>query len=96
MGCARPPRPSFRAVSSCLRIPGRERLPDSLLWLGCGSQTARTAIERFNEGGLDEGRAERRHQMPHRSLRGFGKAMSLWTLDLAAEMSFEQGLPNSG
>lgn len=41
---------------------------------------------------FDEERVERLRQMPHRSPRGFGKAMSLWTLDLAAETSFEHGI----
>ena len=78
--------------------------------LGCDSQTARTAIKRFNEGGLqealrkrssrpkkiratfDEGRSERLREMLHRSPREFGKPTSLWTLELAAEVSFEEGL----
>jgi transposase len=78
--------------------------------LGCDSQTARTAIERFNEGGLrealrkrssrpnkiraafDGGRAERLREMLHRSPRDFSKDTSLWTLALAAEASFEEGI----
>jgi transposase len=78
--------------------------------LGCDSQTARTAIKRFNEGGLqealrkrssrpkktraafDEGGAERLREMLHRSPREFGKPTSLWTLALAAQASFEEGI----
>ena len=78
--------------------------------LGCDPQTARTAIKRFNEGGIEEalrkrssrpkrvhaafeeGRAERLGEMLHRSPREFGKDTSLWTLDLAAEVSFEEGI----
>src|SRR5215213_8254180 len=78
--------------------------------LGCNPQTARNAIHRFNEGGLEEAfrkgssrpntihrafdseRAERLREMLHRSPRDFGKPSSLWTLDLAAEASFEEGL----
>ena len=78
--------------------------------LGCDSQTARTAIKRFNEGGLqealrkrssrpntiraafEEGRAEHLREMLHRSPREFGKPTSLWTLALAAQVSFEQGI----
>jgi transposase len=80
--------------------------------LGCDPQTARTAVKRFNEGGLQEalrkrssrpkniraafddgGRdAEALREMLHRSPRDFGKPTSLWTLDLAAEVSFEKGL----
>ncbi len=78
--------------------------------LGCDSQTARTAIRRFNEGGIEEAlykrssrpkkirvafdgeRAERLREMLHRSPREFGKDTSLWTLALAAEVSFEEGI----
>jgi transposase len=37
-------------------------------------------------------RAERLRDLLHRSPRDFGKERSLWTLDLAAQVSFEQGL----
>jgi transposase len=37
-------------------------------------------------------RAERLREMLHRSPREFGKSTSLWTLELAAEVSFEEGL----
>jgi transposase len=78
--------------------------------LGCDSQTVRTAIRRFNEGGIREAlykrtsrpkkiraafdgeRAERLREMLHRSPREFGKDTSLWTLALAAEVSFEEGI----
>lgn len=78
--------------------------------LGCNPQTARNAIHRFDEGGLEEAfgkgssrphtihaafdseEAERLREMLHRSPRDFGKPTSLWTLDLAAEVSFEEGL----
>jgi transposase len=78
--------------------------------LGCNPQTARNAIHRFNDGGLQEAfrkgssrpntihrafdseRAERLREILHRSPRDFGKKTSLWTLELAAEASFEEGL----
>ncbi len=41
---------------------------------------------------FDEEQAERLRQMLHRSPRLFGKESSLWTLEMAAEVSFEQGL----
>ena len=37
-------------------------------------------------------RAEQLRAMLHRSPRAFGQGTSLWTLDLAAEVSFAQGL----
>src|SRR5215213_2407899 len=78
--------------------------------LGCNPQTARNAIHKFNEGGLQEALsrgsnrphtvnrsfdaegAEALRQMLHRSPREFGKDSSLWTMEMAAEVSFEEGL----
>jgi hypothetical protein len=36
--------------------------------------------------------AEALRQMLHRSPREFGKDSSLWTMEMAAEVSFEEGL----
>ena len=41
---------------------------------------------------FDGGRAERLREMLHRSPRDFGRPTSLWTLGLAAEVSFEEGI----
>jgi transposase len=41
---------------------------------------------------FDAVRAERLQELLHRSPREFGKPTSLWTLELAAVVSFEQGL----
>ncbi len=41
---------------------------------------------------FDEEGAEALRQMLHRSPREFSKDSSLWTMDMAAEVSFEQGL----
>jgi transposase len=78
--------------------------------LGCNPQTARNAIHRFNDRGLQEAfrkgssrpntihrafdseGAERLREMLHRSPRDFEKPTSLWTLELAAQASFEEGL----
>lgn len=78
--------------------------------LGCNPQTARNAIHKFNEEGLqealrrysnrphtvhrafDEKQAEALREMLHQEPRKFGKQTSLWTLAMAAEVSFEEGL----
>ncbi|HHY56819.1 MAG TPA: helix-turn-helix domain-containing protein [Chloroflexi bacterium] len=44
------------------------------------------------ERGFDSAAAEQLRALLHQSPRNFGKATSLWTLELAAEVSFEQGL----
>jgi transposase len=41
---------------------------------------------------LDEVRREQLQHLMHQSPRAFGKAKSLWTLDVAAEVCFEQGI----
>lgn len=41
---------------------------------------------------FDAGRAERLRELLHRSPREFGKPTSLWTLAMAAEVSFEEGI----
>ena len=44
------------------------------------------------ERGFDAVQAEALRALLHQSPRNFGKETSLWTLELAAEVSFEQGL----
>jgi transposase len=44
------------------------------------------------QAAFDAEAAERLKAIIHQSPRTFGKETSLWTLDLAAEVSFEQGL----
>jgi len=41
---------------------------------------------------FDAARADRLRELLHQSPRAYGKPTSLWTLELAAEVSFEQGL----
>lgn len=41
---------------------------------------------------FDKERAERLREMLHKSPRLFGKESTLWTLQMAAEVSFEEGL----
>jgi transposase len=52
-----------------------------------GSSVANTIHRAF-----DAAQAERLRALLHQSPRTFGKASSIWTLELAAEVSFEQGL----
>jgi transposase len=52
-----------------------------------GSKRPKTIRSAF-----DAERAERLRELLHQSPRTFGKPTSLWTLELAAAVSFEQGL----
>jgi transposase len=52
-----------------------------------GSNRPHTVNRAFDEHG-----AEALREMLHRSPREFGKDSSLWTMEMAAEVSFEEGL----
>jgi len=56
--------------------------------LSRGSSRPHTVHRAFD----DEEQAERLREMLHRSPRLFGKESSLWTLEMVAEVSFEEGL----
>lgn len=100
---------TMRRAQILLASSGGERTPKIAANLGCASQTARDAINDFNERGLDslrarssrpkrtreafdEQSAERLREMLHRSPREFGRSSSLWTLAMAADVAFEEGL----
>ncbi len=55
--------------------------------MGRGSSRPHTVHAAFDSEG-----AQRLREMLHRNPREFGKPTSLWTLDLAAQVSFEEGL----
>ena len=52
-----------------------------------GSRSPHTVHRSFDERGMEALR-----EMLHRSPREFGKETSLWTMEMAAEVSFEEGL----
>jgi transposase len=64
---------------------------------GAGAASLRPASTRPRtiRSAFDAAGAERLRALLHRSPRTFGKPTSLWTLDLAAEVSFEQGLTDA-
>src|SRR5215203_4497824 len=64
-----------------------EYAPEIAESLGCGEQTVRDAIHDFNQRSADLLR-----EMLHRSPREFGHDSSLWTLEMAAQAAFEEGL----
>ncbi len=47
---------------------------------------------RRTQAAFDEKSAERLRELLHRSPREFGRDTSLWTLEMAAEVAFEEGL----
>ena len=100
---------TMRRAQILLASSGGERAPKIAENLGCASQTARDAINDFNERGLDslrakssrprktrdafdEESAEALREMLHRSPREFGRDSSLWTLAMAADVAFDEGL----
>jgi len=56
-----------------------------------GSRRPRTTQAAFTSDSV-----ERLKEILHQCPRNFGKATSLWTLDLAAEVSYERGLVKEG
>ena len=100
---------TMRRSQILLASSGGERAPKIAFNLGCASQTARDAINDFNERGFDslrakssrprktreafdEQSAEALREVLHRSPREFGRPSSLWTLAMAADVAFEEGL----
>ena len=59
---------------------------------GLAALTAGSTVPHRIIRGFDAAAAERLRALLHQSPRTFGKETSLWTLELAAEVSFEQGL----
>ena len=62
---------------------------------GVPSLRRRPPRPRTVRAAFDAPRAERLRALLHQRPRDFGKPTSVWTLDLAAEVSFEQGLTPS-
>ncbi len=59
---------------------------------GLGALVAGSCVPKTPHRAFDGEAAERLRAMLHQSPRHFGKASSTWTLELAAEVSFAQGL----
>ena len=59
---------------------------------GVDALVARSSRPRRTRDAFDEESAELLREMLHRSPREFGYDTSLWTLEMAAEASFEEGL----
>jgi transposase len=59
---------------------------------GVRSLRRRASRPRTGRAAFDAPRAERLRALLHRRPRDFGKPTGIWTLDLAAAVSFEQGL----
>ncbi len=59
---------------------------------GLGSLVKGSSAPHKTRRVLDQDQAERLKALLHQSPRLFGKPTSLWTLDLAAEVSFRQGI----
>src|SRR5215208_3260991 len=77
----------LRRCQILLASARRERPPGIAENLGCGSQTVRNAIHAFDQRGWEALR-----EMLHHNPRKYGKQSSLWTLRMAAEVSFEEGI----
>jgi transposase len=59
---------------------------------GLDALVAKSSRPKRTQAAFDENSAEQLRQMLQRSPREFGRDTSLWTLEMAAQVSFEQGL----
>ena len=59
---------------------------------GLGALVAKSSRPKRTRAVFDEKSAEALREMLHRSPREFGRDSSLWTLEMAAQVSFEEGL----
>jgi transposase len=59
---------------------------------GVDALAAKSSRPRRTRDAFDERRAEALREMLHRPPREFGRESSLWTLAMAAEVAFEEGL----
>lgn len=59
---------------------------------GCACLTMQSRAPKSVKPILDEAKCERLQDILHQSPRTFDKPTSLWTLDLASQVCFEQGL----
>jgi transposase len=59
---------------------------------GLDALTPKSSRPHTTQASFDPDRLERLRALIHQSPRVFGKATSVWTLELAAEVSFTQGL----
>jgi transposase len=59
---------------------------------GFDALLAKSSRPRRTRDAFDEESAEALREMLHRSPREFGRSSSLWTLEMAAEVAFEEGL----
>ena len=59
---------------------------------GPGALTPGSSRPKRTRATFDENRAERLREMLHRCPREFGRGSSLWTLEMAAEVAFEEGI----
>jgi len=59
---------------------------------GLGALVAGSSVPKTIQRGFDAEASEKLRAMLHQSPRSFGQTSSTWTLELAAEVSFAQGL----
>ena len=72
---------------------GRGLSPKPIAQLvGCAVQTVRNVIHAFNTTGLGCANCERLQHILHQAPRTYGKPTGVWTLALAAQVCYEQGV----
>jgi transposase len=70
----------------------RDAIHDDFNERGLKALTAGSSRPKRTRSAFDEHSAEAVRELLHRSPREFGRDSSLWTLEMAAQVSFEEGL----
>src|SRR3954451_13337035 len=83
--------PQIAKNLGCGQQTGRDAIHD-FNERGLDALTPGSSRPKRTQAAFDEKSAEALREMLHRSPREFGKDSSLWTLEMAAQVSFEQGL----
>ncbi len=84
--------PQIALNLGCGQQTVRDAIHDDFDERGLDALTPGSSRPKRIHAAFDEKSAEALREMLHRSPREFGKGSSLWTLGMAAEVSFEQGL----
>ena len=84
--------PKIALNLGCASQTVRDAIHDDFNGRGLLALQVKSSRPKRTRDAFDRKSAERLRQMLHRSPKEFGRESSLWTLEMAAEVAFEEGL----
>jgi transposase len=84
--------PQIAENLGCGQQTVRDAIHDFFNERGLDALVAKSSRPKRTQAAFDQQSAERLREMLHRSPREFGYDTSLWTLEMAAQVSFEEGI----